>query len=323
MLPGHWLRGLSRSSGNRCGRAGRKPLRRCGTKICAGARGKPAAEVRNGNRCRRAGQTCCGGAGGNLCGSMGRKLVRRGSRSRCVLKINAIKTDGGMMRKLRRWIQSKLHGYDLPELVKPKPLAIKPTDKICILAPHADDETIGCGGLLALYGPQCDVILLTDGAKGGDRSKPDEVRRVREAEFEEVMQFFDVRFYQFMRAEDGNLIEAYRLFQKLDLSGYDYVLMPHGLDSHKDHVVVSAFFRRLRRENSAVKAVPVYYEVWGAMAMPTHYLDISAAAEKKREAMGFYRSQGNIDYAGRILGLNHYRGIRHNVAYEEDYTVGE
>ena len=47
------------------------------------------------------------------------------------------------MRKLRRWIQSKLHGYDLPELVKPKPLAIKPTDKICILAPHADDETIG------------------------------------------------------------------------------------------------------------------------------------------------------------------------------------
>ena len=54
------------------------------------------------------------------------------------------------MRKLRRWIQSKLHGYDLPELVKPKPLAIKPTDKICILAPHADDETIGCGGLPAL-----------------------------------------------------------------------------------------------------------------------------------------------------------------------------
>ena len=49
----------------------------------------------------------------------------------------------------------------------------------------------------------------------------------------------------------------------------------------------------------------------------------SAAAEKKREAMGFYRSLGNIDYAGRILGLNHYRGIRHNVAYEEDYTVGE
>ena len=39
--------------------------------------------------------------------------------------------------------------------------------------------------------------------------------------------------------------------------------------------------------------------------------------------MGFYRSQVYIDYAGRILGLNHYRGIRHNVAYEEDYTVGE
>lgn len=132
------------------------------------------------------------------------------------------------MRKLRRWIQSKLHGYDLPELVKPKPLAIKPTDKICILAPHADDETYrlrrAAGAVRAAV-----RRYSSDRRRQGRRPfQADEVRRVREAEFEEVMQFFDVRFYQFMRAEDGNLIEAYRLFQKLDLSGYDYVFMPHG-----------------------------------------------------------------------------------------------
>lgn len=51
MLPGHWLRGLSRSSENRCRRAGRKPLRRHGTEIGAGERGKPAAEVRGESRC--------------------------------------------------------------------------------------------------------------------------------------------------------------------------------------------------------------------------------------------------------------------------------
>lgn len=227
------------------------------------------------------------------------------------------------MRKLKRWLQDKLHGYHLPELIKPKPLIIKPEDRICILAPHADDETIGCGGLLALYGPQCDVILLTDGTKGGDRSRPEETRHVREAEFEEVMHFFGVRYYQFMRAEDGNLIEGWRLFQKLDFAPYDYVFMPHRTDSHKDHVVPAAFFDRLRRENPAVKAVPAYYEVWGAMPMPTHYLDISGVAEKKRAAMALYKSQNNIDYAGRILGLNHYRGIRHNVMYEEDFTIGD
>lgn len=227
------------------------------------------------------------------------------------------------MRRLRRWFENKIHNYHLPDLIKPQPLKIKPTDKLCILAPHADDETIGCGGLLALYGSQCDVILLTDGSHGGDRNRPEEVRREREAEFEEVMQYFDVHFYQFVRAQDGSLIESYRLFQKLDLSGYDYIFMPHRTDSHKDHVVVPAFFDRLRKENSRVTGKPVYYEIWGAMPMPTHYLDISDVVEKKKEAIGLYHSQSNIDYADRILSLNHYRGIRHNVAYEEDFTLGE
>ncbi len=225
------------------------------------------------------------------------------------------------MSRLRRWVENVLHGYDLPKLIKPKELVIKPTDKICVLAPHADDETIGCGGLLALYGPQCDVMLLTDGTKGGDRNMPDEVQRVREREFAKAMQFFDVRAFLFMRAPDGELITSYDSFKKLDFTKFDYVFMPHAQDGHKDHVVPQAFFRRLKKEHPEVKAVPVYYEVWGAMSAPTHFIDISAVAEKKREAMGLYASQNNIDYAGRILGLNHYRGMRHGVEYAEAYAV--
>ena len=85
MLPGHWLRGLSRSSENRCRRAGRKPLRRCGTEIGAGARSesycggterkpvrargaKAAAEVRAEICAGAWGQTCCGvGAEAGVC----------------------------------------------------------------------------------------------------------------------------------------------------------------------------------------------------------------------------------------------------------------
>ena len=227
------------------------------------------------------------------------------------------------MRKLRRWFENKVHNYHLPDLIKPQPLKIKPTDKLCILAPHADDETIGCGGLLALYGPQCDVILLTDGTKGGDRSKPEEVRHQREAEFEEVMQYYDVHFYQFVRAQDGNLINNYRLFQKLDLSGYDYVFMPHRNDGYPDHAAVSIFFEQYRQEHPEVKALPIYYEVWGTMSMPTHYIDISDAVEKKQEAIGLYVSQEKFAYASHILGLNHYRGMHNHINYVEAFTMGE
>ena len=41
------------------------------------------------------------------------------------------------MKKINRWFKSLIHGYDLPQLKKSKPWSIMPSDKICILAPHA------------------------------------------------------------------------------------------------------------------------------------------------------------------------------------------
>ena len=226
------------------------------------------------------------------------------------------------IRKLDRWLKTKINGYDLPQIIKSEVWEIKPTDKICILAPHADDEAIGCGGLLIKYGSQCDVILLTDGAKGGDRSKPEETSAVRLSEFKQAMNFFKVKNYRIMGAKDGYLIDAYDKFKQIDFSDYDYVLMPHKNDTHKDHIVPQAFFSRLKKENKRVTAKAVYYEVWGAMTSPTHYIDISDVVAEKRKAINIYASQtANIDYASRILGLNHYRGIKHYLEYEEDYII--
>ena len=41
--------------------------------------------------------------------------------------------------------------------------------RVLMLAPHPDDETIGCGGSLALHagaGDPIKVVFLTNGAKG-------------------------------------------------------------------------------------------------------------------------------------------------------------
>ena len=220
------------------------------------------------------------------------------------------------MKKLKRFLISKLNGFDLPNPPKIKKWEIKKDDKICILAPHADDEVIGCGGLLAKYGKQCDVILLTDGAFNGDEN----IQKIREDEFTKVMNFLKIENFSFMRAKDTQLVEAYDLFEKIDFSKYNYVIMPHPFDPHKDHVVPQAFFKKLKNKKQ-LKAKAVYYEVWGTMNEPTNFVDISDVVETKRKAIEMYESQKNIDYAGRILGLNHYRGMRHNVEFAEAYTI--
>lgn len=46
-------------------------------------------------------------------------------------------------------------------------IKIKPDDKCLVIAPHADDESIGCGGLLLTYPQNFEVVVLTDGRRGG------------------------------------------------------------------------------------------------------------------------------------------------------------
>lgn len=225
------------------------------------------------------------------------------------------------MRKLKLWFKKKIYGYDIPDCQKARPLQIKPDDRVLVLAPHADDETIGCGGFLLKYGPQCDVVLLTDGRYGDAAVPPAEMAEIRKKEFEEVMAHYAVRKTQMLNVEDGKLIDRFRDFNTLDFKEYDYVVMPHPMDFHKDHVAVSCLFKRVCQSRPFNGHI-IYYEIWNTLARPTHYVDISDVVEEKKRLINLYRSQvKNIDYASRILGLNHYRGLRHHVEYEEDFEI--
>lgn len=67
----------------------------------------------------------------------------------------------------------------------------RPRLKRLIVAPHCDDEALGCGGLLAKYPEQCSVVVLAE---------PDEVRR---KEFEEARAILGYREAHFLDIADG------------------------------------------------------------------------------------------------------------------------
>ena len=137
------------------------------------------------------------------------------------------------MKKLKLWFQKKIHGYEMPDFKKARPLELKPDDRVLLLAPHPDDETIGCGGFLLKYGAQCDVVLLTDGRHGDSAVDPAEMAEIRKREFEDVMSRYAVKSVRMMNFEDGKVIDRFKDFSTLDFEKYDYVFMPHPMDMRR------------------------------------------------------------------------------------------
>ena len=68
---------------------------------------------------------------------------------------------------------------------------VTPTKKRLIVAPHCDDEALGCGGLLAKYPDECSVVVL---------AAPDEIRL---KEFDQAGSILGYQHSQFFGLPDG------------------------------------------------------------------------------------------------------------------------
>jgi LmbE family N-acetylglucosaminyl deacetylase len=183
-----------------------------------------------------------------------------------------------------------------------------------VLAPHPDDESIGCGGLIAACcerGTPPVVMVVTDGAKShpGSRTHPAEkLRAVRESEARAAVSLLGARGEDvvFMRIDDtrspldGPLFEsAVETIAQLARSARcSVILAPWRHDPHCDHESVDAMARA-----AAVRigATHLSYPVWGwtlpeATPLPDETidgwrLDISAHRDVKARAIAAHESQ--------------------------------
>ncbi len=140
-----------------------------------------------------------------------------------------------------RWVEPKtLHG------------------PVLALVPHADDETLGFGGLLAelqTLGVEVDLVLVTDGGASHMASNTfNRVERcqVREAEFNRALDLLGHtqgrrRFWRKPDARLGqfNDAEVADIFAELDAlhheGHYATVLTPWRRDPHGDHEAIAAW----------------------------------------------------------------------------------
>lgn len=208
--------------------------------------------------------------------------------------------------------------------LKPKELNLDENAKCLCLCPHADDESIGMGGLLSLYPNNFDVILLTDGRKGIKEKSTDEVIKIREKEFECAMNVAGIKQYKCLQAEDKKLIDNFNLFKTIEIEKYDYIFIPNIIDQHPDHKAAGLLLKKLIEEKNNIKKdlQICFYEVWSTLGLANAFIDISDTIEKKKNMINCYQSQtAQKNYEYHALGLNQYRGMLKDKKYVEAFCI--
>ena len=153
-----------------------------------------------------------------------------------------------------------------------------------VIAPHQDDESLGCGGMIALkrrLGARVTIVFLTDGASSpvaDARLVPSALvpLRVREAAAAVRVLGVPPEDVHFLGQPDGNLSaitgEARRqlieeLADHVRASGAEEVYVPHRRDAHPDHEAAFALARDAVA--AAGREVQVLqYSVWMAWLLP-------------------------------------------------------
>lgn len=214
---------------------------------------------------------------------------------------------------------------------------------VVILATHPDDETLGCGGLIARRvheGRRVVVVVITDGRalfrRFGIAANPSEleVSAMRKDETRRSVEILgaraaDIRFLDFQNerlvAEKAEaLAKITALLKELAPSE---VYFPSPFEGHAEHVVTNEI---ARAACAATGACPATFEFIVTLkrgttieSLPRRVLnvDVSAHRETERRALAQFRSHLDVIYPGQPAPLA--ANYDHYLTNEEPFLVAQ
>jgi LmbE family N-acetylglucosaminyl deacetylase len=179
-----------------------------------------------------------------------------------------------------------------------------------VIAPHQDDEVIGCGGALALAvrsGEAPSIVILQDGADGCEelgftRQTMTEMRNEESRRAAAVIAAPPPVFLNHRVLAD----DASQIAEMADIlidRKADAVFIPFPLDGHPDHRTANYILAgALRKISWNVRVFG--YEVWG-LCIPNVVLIIDDVIETKTEMLRcFTFANSALDYTNSTRGLN-------------------
>lgn len=218
-------------------------------------------------------------------------------------------------------------------------------ENILIVAPHCDDEILGCGGTMAKLvkkGHNVFVVMITNGNIGDPKLFPKEATIKNREEARKAGAYLGVKeviFFDFP-APKLDTIPSYTLSMALSNTirekNIGTMFIPHSGDIHRDHFVTFECCLVAARpiNNCPVKRIYAYETLseteWAPPLqnqafIPTVFEDITDYLEQKIKAFSFYESQFKEFPHPRsiesIRALARHRGVTINTPCAEAFML--
>jgi LmbE family N-acetylglucosaminyl deacetylase len=214
--------------------------------------------------------------------------------------------------------------------------------KILVIAPHPDDDILGCGGIIKKYsqaGHNVYVLIVTRGASRFYSEEKIENVRTETLQAHTILGVKETIFLDFP-APDLDLVSnadiSQEIAKNIQLREIDTLYLPHGGDIHHDHKVVfnAGLVAARPIRNQSIKRIFSYETLseteWAApfncdKFIPTYYINISDVFAFKLKAMRCFKSQlrefPNSRSLKSIESLANYRGSTVGFSHAEAFMT--
>jgi len=216
--------------------------------------------------------------------------------------------------------------------------------RVLVIAPHPDDETLGCGGTLLKHRAAGDEVCWLVVTKAYEPQWLAEDIARREREIETVAEAYDFentfrRTFPAARMDTVPLHDVIKDFSEvISETRPDCVYTVHGGDVHSDHRVVFAAtvaaVKSFRGDRHGVSRLLSYETISSTDAMPPTrstvfapnvYSDITRHMDRKLEIMSLYETEVQPSPLPRSLesirALARFRGSTVAVDYAEAFML--
>lgn len=217
-----------------------------------------------------------------------------------------------------RYIADDAVNSNAIELIPVSKLMPQKNSTVLVLAPHPDDELVGCGGtLLALseLGAKIHILQMSEGVTcSALKNEKEAVKRtVRLNEAKSVAKHFGFEQSYWTTHSDSALLPSKenedKLLKLLEELKPDLIFAPSDSDHHHEHQVAYQVLSKVLKTYPSEVSV-LKYPVWGGLNTITYAIDITEYSNEILDAMYRYKTAMKAeDYNARMQTIWAYQAL--------------